>query len=81
MITSNNTQQQILELQAEHELLKKLATAKGFYDEFFRIIKFHRNYIEAFNYLNDKYFDLVGEYKYSSYNSFRTVRDRISKRK
>lgn len=72
------TQQEIANLAQEEkyreqvEIIRKIATAKGFYDYFFSLLpnpKF-RTRNEAFEYVNTLYFELFGEYKYSSYQSF-----------
>lgn len=54
-------------------VIRKIATAKGFYDYYFAIIPEFSTRIEAFNYVNELYFELFGEYKYSSYQNFLKV--------
>ena len=63
-------------------LIEKMKDAWGFIQMYFMQIKTSRTYVEAFNTLNEKYFDLTGEYRYSDYNSFQTqMRRTINKRK
>lgn len=67
-----NNQEQIESLQQENKLMKKIATTQGFYQYFFSQLKNHRTANECFNNVNDIYFDFFGEYKYSSWFSFRS---------
>ena len=62
---------QLEELQYENKLLKKLATTQGFFQYYFEQLPKHRTMPECFNAVNDKYFDLFGEYRFESYYSFR----------
>ena len=64
------------ELQKENNLLKQLGTRQGFFQYYFEQLPKHRNNTECFNYVNEKYLDLFGEYKYESYHSFRVVLNR-----
>lgn len=66
-----NIQQQLDELQEQNRLMRQLATPVGFYQYFFKQLPQHRTQVECFNTVNDLYFDLFGEYRYSSYHSFR----------
>ena len=61
---------EIKQLQQENNLMRQLGTATGFYEYYFKQLKYHRTNIECFNTVNDLYFDLYGEYRYSSYYSF-----------
>ena len=59
------------ELQKENNLLKQLGTRQGFFQYYFEQLPKHRTYVECFNFVNEKYFDLFGEHKYEDHNSFR----------
>lgn len=72
------TQQDIINLaqeekyRAQVEIIRKIATARGFYEYFFSLLpdpRF-RTRNEVFEYVNTTYYELFGEYKYSSYQSF-----------
>ncbi|WP_422858783.1 hypothetical protein ACOKFD_15695 [Flagellimonas sp. S174] len=67
----NEYQKQIQEQSENYRFLLKAVTRKGFFELYFKSLPYHRTNIECFNALNDRYFDLVGEFRYSSYNSFR----------
>lgn len=58
-------------LKEDYHFLIKAATKKGFLDLYFSVLKDYKSPIKAFNYLNERYYSLVGEYRYSNYNSFR----------
>lgn len=67
---SNNQQLKIEELQKENKLMRQLATPTGFYEYYFKQLKHHQTNMECFNHVNDLYFEIFGEYRYSSYYSF-----------
>lgn len=54
------------------EIIRKIATAKGFYYYYFSLLSNpeFRTRTEVFEYVNNLYFELFGEYRYSSYQSF-----------
>jgi hypothetical protein len=72
-MTATN-QDQIQELQSTIKILKKLGTAEGFYQYFFEQLPKHRTNLECFNHVNDLHLDLFGEYRYSSWHSFRQTK-------
>lgn len=43
----------------------------GFFEQYFIALKKTRTTFEAFSNVNDEYFELFGEYKYSCMHSFR----------
>ncbi len=54
-------------------IMREIATPKGFYSFYFKnLLQFSKNR-ECFNYVNDKYYEFFGEYKYSSYDSFKKL--------
>lgn len=69
-LTTKSIHDQLAELQAENKLMRQLATPNGFYEYYFSQLKHHNTNIECFNAVNDTYFDIFGEYRYSSYYSF-----------
>ncbi len=70
---------QIQELEKENRLMRQLATSEGFEAYYFKMLgsrtkdgKNRFNTVEeCFNHCNETYYDLFGNYRYSSYNSFR----------
>ncbi|MDH7444664.1 hypothetical protein [Aquimarina sp. 2201CG14-23] len=50
---------------------RKHGINKGYFLRYFDQLKNCRTAFEAYNNVNDEYFDLFGEYKYSSIRSFR----------
>lgn len=58
-------------LKKENELMKKIATTDGFYRYYFSLLPIFNTNIEAFNQVNEMYYNFFKEYKYSSYDSFR----------
>lgn len=79
--------QQLQEIYEQNQLMKKLGNSTGFFQCYFKELgeiigdrQKHRTNVEAFNYVNDLYFDLFGEYKYSGYNSFRHQLNRYHKK-
>jgi hypothetical protein len=74
-------QLQIQELQANFNFLRACATQEGFFKLYFNALPAHRTQVECFNHLNDRYFDLVGEYRYSGYETFKVLMGRYRKNK
>ena len=70
----------IQKLKKEKEIICKIATSSGFYQYYFEQINFYKTNVECFESVNDLYFKYFGEYKYSSYNSFRTLRNKQLKK-
>lgn len=70
MPDQTTNQEQIRELTADFEFLRTAATTEGFFQLYFDALPEHRTQVECFNAINEKYFDLVGEYKFSEYRSF-----------
>ena len=66
-------EQEIEKLQAQNKLMRQLATSTGFYEYYFKQLKYHRTNIECFNKVNEAYFEIFGEYRYSDYRSFMTT--------
>lgn len=65
--------QEIEKLIAQNQLMRQLATSTGFYEYYFKQLKHHRTNIECFNSVNEAYFEIFGEYRYSDYRSFMTT--------
>lgn len=60
------------ELYEEHELAKQLGTTTGYFSYYFNVMLAECDTSEeAFNKLNDKYFNIFGVERYANYNSFR----------
>ncbi len=70
----------IQKLKAENEIIKKIATSAGFYTYYFEQLKHHKTEVDCFETINDLYFKYFGEYKYSSYNSFRKLKNKHLKK-
>lgn len=60
-----------IELKKTIELMRQLSYGSGFYKYFFENIDKHKNRQECFNAVNELYYELFGEYKFSDYSSFR----------
>ena len=63
-------------LQEQFKLAKQLGSSKGFFERYFYHLRKSRTNTEAFLKTNEEYFELFGEYKYSSFHSFRKVLQR-----
>lgn len=64
---------ELKQLKNKYELLRKIITPKGFYETWFQSLPNYDGREEAFHALNESYYNLVGEYKYASYNAFLNV--------
>ena len=70
----------IQKLKEENIIICKIATPAGFYQYYFDQLKHHKTEVDCFNTVNDLYFKYFGEYKYSSYNSFRKLKNKHLKK-
>jgi len=73
MENQTELQNQLKKLQKDHELLCKMVTPKGFIEFYLEQLSKHETRSEAFHYCNDKYYDMVGVYRYSSVNTFNHI--------
>lgn len=64
-------QAQLEKLQAEVDLMRLIGTREGFYQYYFKQINKYKSREEAFEAINEMYFTLFQEYRYTNYNSFR----------
>jgi hypothetical protein len=64
---------QIGEFRFPENLYRQLGTRSGFFQYYFKQLDNpkYRTYVECFNAVNDLHFELFGEYRYESYDSFR----------
>lgn len=60
--------------------MRQLVPIDGFYKAYFDLLKASTSNLEAFNKLNDEYFELFGVYRYSSYESFKKLQNRYLKK-
>lgn len=60
-----------LSIEDRFNYMTKLGKSNGFFQLYFDCLSQFPTQIETFNYVNDLYFELWGEYKYSYYDSFR----------
>lgn len=71
----------VAKIEKENELMRGLSTRKGFYNEFFKELKTASSNKEAFDNVNERYYNLFGQYRYSDYNSFKVMTNRYSNKK
>ena len=53
----------------------------GFYRRYLHNVKITKTYIKAYQLTEDEYVAIFGKKRYSSYDSFRIIKNRISKKK
>lgn len=81
MKNNQQLQQQLTEQQEQIALMRQLATSEGFFKYFFQQLSKYPTQVECFNAINDTYFDLFGDYRYSDYVSFRNSNMKTKKKK
>lgn len=59
------------QLEQENELMRRIYTRGGFYEYYFEMLRTEPTRKEAFEKVNEQFFELFGEYRYADYNSFR----------
>ena len=74
--------QRIEKLQDRQQRIKLLGSKNGFLEAFFRKLPNAETRNEAFNDLNEEYYEIFGEYRFTSYDSFRaSYRNTLSNRR
>lgn len=63
----------IKKLEAQNALMLQFSTTSGFYEMYFKELKTAKSNIEAFNNVNEKYYELFNKYRYSDWNSFKKM--------
>ena len=61
--------------------IRLLIHPRQFAEAWFRLLSQHKTYESAYEALETEYINYFGRRKYSDYNSFRNVKDRIFKAK
>lgn len=82
MTTSNEIQKEIDQLRLENKIIREIATSSGFFNFYFRQLKeekFKTN-TACFNYVNELYYSFFNEYKYSDYDTFRKIKNKMLKK-
>lgn len=64
---------EIAKLKQQNEKMKKLASRTGFFQMYFLECKNHNTNKEAFDFVNEEYFELFGQYRYADYSSFKNI--------
>ncbi|WP_295093751.1 hypothetical protein [uncultured Flavobacterium sp.] len=68
-------------LEKENDLLRRLSSTTGFYQEYYKKLASAKSNEAAFNDLNETYHKLFGRYRYSDFNSFKRVTHYYNKKK
>lgn len=63
----------IEKIERENKLMRKFASVKGFYDEYYAEVSKVSSNKEAFDNVNELYYSVYGKYRYSDYNSFKRI--------
>jgi len=63
------------------QLHRIIGNSNGFFSFYYENLKNFKTHNAAFDYVNQLYYELFGEYKYNSYNSFRNSLERFNKQK
>ncbi|WP_435263466.1 hypothetical protein [Tenacibaculum sp. nBUS_03] len=61
------------------DVAKRLATTKGFIEYYFKIVGLCKTQKKAFDLTNELYYLIFGEYRYSSWRSFKTSKNKYVK--
>lgn len=72
-------QRRVAELEAKTALMQRLGTMQGFFSAYFEILKEHKTSLQAFETLNQQYFECWDVYRYQDYKSFCTQKNRYLK--
>lgn len=74
MKSHSKDQDELQQIQEKLELIKRLGTNVGFYNQFFDNLKQdqYKTRVAAFDAVNMQYAECFGDFKFSDYNSFRS---------
>lgn len=67
---AKSPQEQIKQLKKENAIMQKLCTRKGFFNAYFELLKCSKTKAQAFNKVNNLYFQLFGEKRYSNFSVY-----------
>jgi len=74
-------QVELEKLQIKVERMRQLVPVNGFFKAYFELLKSVDSNIEAFELLNNEYYELFGIYRYNSYETFKVIKNRNLKNK
>lgn len=69
----SSLEQEIKRLKEENAIIHKIATHKGFFEYYFELLPKFKTFHECFEYVNNLYQNFFGEYKYNSFQHFKTA--------
>ena len=75
----NALRREVEKLKAENEKIAKLITVSGFFELYFEECKKSNSRQDAFEVINNLHFELLGKFKYSTYEYFKQVQNRYYK--
>lgn len=64
-----------IDLQAKYDILRKIATQKGFFDYYFLTLKNYKTGLDCFNAINELHLEVLGELRYSDWSSFAKMKN------
>ena len=67
-------QVELEKLTKQVERMRQLVPVLGFFKCYFSLLKVCKTDVEAFNKINDEYFELFGVYRYSDWDAFRNAK-------
>lgn len=71
----------IQKLEKENAEMREISTINGFYKKYFNELKNATSNTEAFNIVNERYYNLFGRYRYSDWNSFKKMTNYYNNKK
>lgn len=67
---------EIEKLREEIKLMRQLAKPNGFYEYYFKMLKDFKTNTDCFHYVNELYEKFFDEQRYSSFDSFRKIKNK-----
>lgn len=71
---------ELQKLEEKIELMRLLVNREGFFKYYFKEIKNYPSREKAFNAVNELYYSLFGEFRYSDYQTFRQILSKNNKK-
>lgn len=76
-----NLKLQLSKLKENSKLLRELITTRGFINYYYNNLSKFETRKEAFEFCNDKYYEITGVYRFASIQSFKVICSRFYNKK
>lgn len=76
-----NVLNEIQKLEKKIDRMLKLSSAEKFRLEYFESLKYYKSNKQCFDALNEEYYELFGQYRYSDFSTFKVILSKQANKK